>query len=223
MAGRIVAPSSFSTSGGSVSISLINAAMKSSEALIRCRNDTPIMVAVQISSEALTVPVAGGQQLLADIDWQVEAGGHSATVEVGQGTAFTVTAAEIVNVRARLRLANTFVAGTHDVRVNGTASPACSINPVPAYLSDSVSTGAGGAASTAITVPTFARRFSLLAATIGALTNVECTFRNAASNVTDDLYGGEWTVVPSLASTVVFSTPAAIGAVDLQVVWELHL
>ncbi len=210
--------------------------------LFRCkRMGGAGMVAVQLHAEALAT-TADSARPIADITWQVAAGTHKATVDIGVGSTLVLSAAEIVEVTVRMNdqwfwqnsLPVPWVA-TIPYRCFGSAAPASGTSTIPARYSNVTSLPREiGGQSSLIPVPAWARRLWIFVAAQNAddlamLANTECLWDNRDSGAASIVDAQTWNrevpfIVPSHARRVQFDVPALGGGdVSVDLIWELEL
>jgi len=238
MAGRIVTPSSFEFSGGMTEIEKGGATGRAPRnKLFRATNlNQPGGIMIQLRAEPLSRN-ADVARPIADIGWQVGSGLHEATVDIGNGSTFIVSAAEVVDVSVRMNdefrvdTDSTTIPWTETIpyRCFGTAAPATAMSSLPARFSNTVvlPCDAGGT-SGRVGVPKWAKYLWI---EIGSTTEITTDFTLALQNMTINwgrsevgvgasIFGtNHWTrnqpvIVPDWARTVSFTAPANTGTPD---------
>lgn len=233
MAGRIVPP--FTFSGGMTEIEIGGATGRAPKnKLFRASHlGTPGGVMIQLRAE----PIASTSDVarpIADVSWQVGSGIQEATVDIGNGCTFIVSAAEVVDVSVRMndeyRVLSTGAinpwTSTIPYRCFGTAAPAGAMSSLPARFSNTVDILDAGAGSGAVRVPKWAKYLYI---DQGATSEVTQSYTGMLLNTTilwgrneagTSTFGGtRWSLnvpipVPDWARSVKFSTPAGANIGD---------
>jgi len=233
MAGRIVPP--FSFSGGMTEIEiggLTGRAPKNK--LFRASAFHASGIMVQLRAEPLAT-TSDSARPVAEVEWQVGSGLHSALVDIGLGCSFTVSAAEVVEVSVRMNTEFFAWVQTIPYRCFGTAAPATAIGPLPARFSSLVTLPrVAGGSSSLIAVPKWAKRMRLMIANLSAddpvlLANTTALWTNNDSGAASVVAAETWNreapfTVPVDGRRVQFSCPALGGAdTDALLTWELEL
>lgn len=200
--------------------------------IFRAKRRHPGTIAIALSADVITAENRAAPPI-ADIEWQVGGGLHSATVDIGQGCTFTIGAAEVVDVTARFDTDGVIGAGAPETqsssyRVFGTAAPGT--NQRSAYRSQRVQVPAGGNVSNEVAVPGFAHKlwcYVTDSTAAGLLTNLVAQFQASAGGqavaLEAWLQGEQPFRVPGNAQNVVFSSSAAAAPFTLTLIWEIDL
>jgi hypothetical protein len=142
--------------GGQVVLGLTQTAAK----LLKLSLPVPGMIAVEIGNTRTAVAGTAVPRIVADVSWQVGRGTQSATIDVGNGTVFTVSAAEVLDITVRMET-GTAAAGQSFCTIFGTAAPCSAISPIPAHSGSSLSVLAA-TISAGVVIPPWTQSMRLL-------------------------------------------------------------
>lgn len=240
MTGR-VSESNFTFSGGTTEIELGGATGRAPRnRLFRATNrGVPGGMMVQLRSEALANTL-DSHRPIADVVWQVGAGIHSATVDIGLGCTFSVAAAEILEVTVRMNTEydpENVPTSSIPFKCFGVAAPSSAQSAVPARFTNQANMLGGATTSNAIDVPKWARRLWIQEANTGFGFSDPAFLPNTTANWDDAGPGAgpaiiserAWNaevpfIVPGNARRVWFYYAAhVVTDLSLLLTWELEL
>lgn len=238
MAGRIVPP--FTFSGGMTEIELGSTSGRAPKnKLFKASHlGVPGGIMVQLRCEPLSTTTAANVPV-AEIEWQVGSGLHSAVVDIGLGSTFSVSAAEVLDVSVRINTEyNPLNIPTTSIpfRCFGTAAPATATSAVTARFTNLATLASGSAESNFIDVPKWAKKLWVQDGNIAAASSNPLILPNLYADWDTSSAGGGaigatrlWNaevpfIVPGNARRVRFYY-SAHGASDdfLLLNWELEL
>ena len=225
-------PQLWENAGGNATITLTAALRDIRNKIASVKLPRPMCVAVQMGIEGRLgggiADNAGGAVMgtrtstLCEVQWQSGRGTHRVLIDAGQGTTFTLAAAQAVNVNARL--VNNAGSELDSVTFQCTMAPAMTQNPLPAYFTLHLQTVSAAGASGNLFMPAFARRVVVTCANATTRAGLTVEFReNAGTTIAQYLANDANILIPANATRVNVSNPTASDALLVQVRFELVL